>query len=213
MKFFGYSFETINDLKNLIEVGKICVNYRDYMNDQNIYQYCCGHGTPEMLEYLDSLGKFDVNQIFDSKDWNCYLTAAYWGKPENMKYLEQVHHININFLSMSGSNAYILAASNGHLNVLYYLDYVHKVDREFKNKYGRTAFYYAKMHGYREVVDYLTSDERKVSSLIENIKIAISVYESEDKKRIKKLEDTIEKMSDRILHLKSHFDSIKNFVH
>ena len=73
MKFLGYSFETTNDLKNLIEIGKISIT------NHNIYQYCCGHGTSEMLEYLDSLGKIDINHLFDNKDWNCYLTAAYWG--------------------------------------------------------------------------------------------------------------------------------------
>ena len=130
-----------------------------------------------------------------------------------MKYLEQVHHININFVSESGSNAYILAASNGHLNVLHYLDYVYEFDREYKNKYGRTARYYAKMHGHDEIVDYLTPDEREVNSLIEDIKIAMSAYESEDKKRIKQLEDTVEEMSSRILYLKSQLNSIKKLVH
>ena len=88
MKFFGYSFETTNDLKNLIEIGKISITNRDYVNYHNIYQYCCGHGTPKMLEYLDSFGKIDVNIILDKKGWNCYFTAAYWDNTENMKYLE-----------------------------------------------------------------------------------------------------------------------------
>ena len=78
MKFFGYSFETTNDLKNLIEIEKISITNCDYINDHNIYQYCCGYGTPEMLEYLDSLGKINVNYLLDNKKWNCYLTAAYW---------------------------------------------------------------------------------------------------------------------------------------
>lgn len=134
MKFIGESFETVDELKNLIEAKRISITRSVLHNGHNIYQYCCGHGTPKMLEYLDSLGEIDVNNTFCKKGWNCYLTAVYWGK------VEQVHNININFVTRLGSNAYILAALKGHLNVLQYLDSVHGFDRKYENNCGKTAF-------------------------------------------------------------------------
>ena len=88
-----------------------------------------------------------------------------------------------------------MAAARGNVDVLNYLEYVHEFDREFKNNGKKNALYYTMIKNRYKVINYLTCD---AGGLIDNIKTVISAYESEDKKRIKELEDTVEEMSSRI---------------
>lgn len=50
------------------------------------------------------------------------------------------------------------------------------------------------------VIDHLISKNVNINCLIDDIEVVMSAYESEDKKRIKKLENTVEEISGRILY-------------